>query len=66
MVMADKRLCFNHCILRENCVAVKYSEGCQMCYLDRSLNDENVFDRDPTDIFVRTDKMGKNNSSIIY
>ena len=39
-----EHLCFDHCTLRNNCIAVNTAfEGCQMCYLDVILDDDTPF-----------------------
>ena len=58
--MSEGRMCFEHCTLRNNCMAVNISsEGCQMCYLNELLDDQTQIDPGSSNIFVRKDNLGK-------
>ena len=57
--ISDKRLCFTYCTMGGNCAAVDTFNGCQMCYLDRLLNDQIRFDSSSTHISIRIEIRGE-------
>ena len=60
MEISEEHLCFGHCLLRDNCIAVKTSfEGCQMCYLNELTDDVTPFDHGSSRIYIRQDVFGK-------
>ena len=69
MAMQEERLCFNHCTLRDNCVAVNTTDGCQMCYLNEQLTDPTVttpyIPANFYNIYVRENKLGKFNDTLL-
>ena len=59
MEMSQESLCFEHCTLRDNCIAVNTSDGCQMCYLNDLLDDEAPFHPGSSNVYIRKDHLGK-------
>ena len=58
--ISDEQLCFDHCTLRDNCIAVNTTfEGCQMCYLDELLDDITPFDSGFSNIYIRQNVSSK-------